>query len=130
MRAESWLVGFLPSPNRGVYKILAGAGEPTSHCYALRFDAKAGVWLLAEHSVMGLDLRTLPEESAQRLISTTLEHGHLLHCPGARRRPSRWPPLLLTCTAAVKALLGVRDWRIVTPAQLRSALLKRGAQAL
>ena len=44
--------------------------------------------------------------------------------PGAALRPP------MTCVEAVKALLGIVDWRVWTPRQLRRALIRRGARAL
>jgi hypothetical protein len=36
----------------------------------------------------------------------------------------------LTCVEAVKARLGLLDWRVVTPRQLRRALIRIGARPL
>lgn len=126
MRANDWLVGFLPSPNRGVYRLFAGK----SHCFCLRFDAKAACWLLVEHSVVGLDVQALSDAQARAIIATCLEHGSILKAKGGPKTIVQRPPVLMTCTEVVKAQLGIRDWRIWTPGQLRSALLRRGARPI
>lgn len=124
MRAQTWLVGFLPSPNSGVYRLFAGK----SHCFCFRYDPSFCRWLLVEHSVVGLDVRIMAEYQAEHLIQTCLKHGHLIRVKGGPKKIVIRPPLLMTCTEVVKSQLGIRDWRIWTPNQLRSALLKRGAK--
>lgn len=126
MRANDWLVGFLPSPNRGVYRLFAGK----SHCFCLRFDVSFNRWLLVEHSVVGLDVQIIAEYQAEAIIGSCLAHGSLLRVKGGRKTIVQRPAILMTCTEVVKAQLGIRDWRIWTPNQLRSALLKRGARSI
>lgn len=126
MRAVPWLVGFLPSPNTGVYRFFAGK----SHCFCLRYDGQAARWVLVEHSVVGLDVQILPDEQAEAVIQSCLTHGSMLAAPGGKKTIIQRPPVLMTCTEVVKSQLGIRDWRIWTPGQLRSALLRRGARPL
>jgi hypothetical protein len=121
----NWLVGFLPSPNRGVYRMFAGK----SHCFCFRYDPSHCRWVLVEHSVVGLDVRILAEYEAERLIHVCLANGSLLSVKGGTKTIVQRPPVLMTCTEVVKSQLGIRDWRIWTPGQLKSALLKRGARS-
>jgi len=49
--------------------------------------------------------------------------------PEPAPRGAAWRPWM-TCVEAVKAVLGILDWRVVTPRQLRRAMIRRGARPL
>ena len=127
-KTTSWYVGFLPSPNRGPFRLLAGSGRPTSHCFAFR-PVSHDLWLLVEHSVMGLDVRELPDAAGAALIELCQTKGRLLLVPSTRRS-IRWVPPQITCVSVVKDLVGLRAWWVITPRQLHCALLKKGAASL
>jgi hypothetical protein len=120
-RTDEWYVGFVPAPNRGLWRIARGR---FAHCMAFR--PCSGGWLLVEHNVWGLTCCVLGDSVAVNLARLCVERGALLRVP-ARRRDFRWlPPPLLSCVTVVLALVGVRAW-VLTPRQLHGALLRRGA---
>jgi hypothetical protein len=121
----SWYVAFCPAPNRGLFR-LAGHNTPTSHCFAFRSDPTNLDWLLVEPSVYGLDVRIVSQEAALTLIENVQACGHLVLYRPEPRRVSM-VPAPMTCVAAIKALLSVHNWRIITPKQLLCELLRRGA---
>jgi hypothetical protein len=125
MRADAWMVGFLPSENRGIYRLIAGK----SHCFAFRYEPRAACWLLVEHSIVGLDVQALNDIQAEALVESCTTHGSLLVCKGGKKKIVVRPPIFMTCVEVVKSQMGIRDWRIWTPRQLQSALLARGARS-
>lgn len=130
VEARSWLVGFIPSPNVGCFKILGGADHPFAHCFAMRRDERTGVWTLVEHSIAGLAVEVWNDQQAGAFIQHTMEHGHLLLVASRRREVSLVAPLLQTCTSVIKALLGVRAPWVFTPRGLHRQLVKLGAETI
>ena len=130
VEARSWLVGFIPSPNVGCFRLLGGANHPFAHCFAMRRDERSGVWTLVEHSIAGLAVEVWNDQQAGAFIEHTLERGHLLYVASRRREVSLVAPLLQTCTSVVKALLGVRAPWVITPRGLYRLLTQMGAEPL
>lgn len=72
---------------------------------------------------------TLPAEDAARGLMWAWHAEALRVAPRAVPRGGALRPAM-TCVEAVKAVLGVLDWRILTPRQLRRALIRMGARPL
>lgn len=118
-----WYVGFLPSRNHHVWRLLGG-----NHCMAFRPIA-GGRWVLVESNVWGLEVRTLAADEAGRLIELCINDGTLL-LSLPRPRPRRTLPApLLTCASAIASLCGIPG-TIVSPRRLRKALQKHGARVV
>src|SRR5262245_266168 len=115
-----WLVGFCPSPNRGIWRLLAGRG-PLSHCFAMRYDAPFWHWMLIDHSVQGLHVSLLASNEASGLMALCRDKGVLLEMTSRRYR--QWLPITpFTCVTTIKQLLGVRAPWTWTPRRLYGAL--------
>lgn len=101
------------------------------HCFAFRYLVKADMWVAVDWSNTGLSLGTIPKEAVDIIIIAVNQSGgaflEILAKPQERRAI---PPLPLYCVTAVKELVGLRDWRVVTPWQLYCALLRRGARRM
>lgn len=84
------------------------------------------------HEGRHLIVETIPnlsaEEAARGLMWEWQAEALCVTAPTVPRGAA-WRPFM-TCVEAVKARLGLQDWRIVTPRQLRRALIRMGARAL
>ncbi len=90
------------------------------------------VALSLDHQGRHLAIETLDELSAEyaaRGLMWSWSAEALRVQPIAAPRGAAWRPCM-TCVEAVKALLGIVDWRVVTPRQLRRALIRMGARPL
>ena len=125
-----WYVGFLPSPNRGIFRLFAGYGQKTSHCFVFR-PLESGGWLLVERSSLCLHVHVFDDDRGLTLIDVCRRKGRLLLAEQEKGRPSLWPNPWATCTESVMSVLQIKTWRIIiTPKQLLCELLRRGAQSL
>jgi hypothetical protein len=101
------------------------------HCFAFRYLAKADLWVVVDWSNRGLSLGTVPKEAVDLIIIAVNQSGGAFLEILAKPQNSRViPPLPLYCVTAIKELVGLRDWRVITPWQLYCALLRRGAQRM
>lgn len=97
------------------------------HVLALWQDGS--VTLAAEHvgSRLRIETMALPvEEAARGLMWAWQAEALRVPCVPVPLRGMLRPPM--TCVEFVKALLGLHDWRIWTPQQLRRALIRHGAR--
>lgn len=93
------------------------------HCFVL-VDKDSG-WLLLEPLAHHTDISVLAEVSGDEIGAFYRELGYRVvptFVRNAERRPL--PPSLFTCAEAVKRILGIRAWWIVTPFQLFKYLTK------
>lgn len=72
-------------------------------------------------------LGELPAEDATRGLMWAWSAEALRVTPLHEPRGAAWRPCM-TCVEAVKAVVGMLDWRVVTPRQLRRALIRMGAR--
>jgi hypothetical protein len=127
---ERWLVGFCPAGNRGLWRFFGGAGV-FSHCFALRYDATFGVWLMLEHSVTGLIVAPISDTEAGGLMSLCFDRGVLLETAHSQQRRRQHLPIFgLWCSATIGLLLGLPPHVALTPRRLYRGLLRRGAQPI
>lgn len=120
-----------------VFKPRTAAAEPRwwhrlldrFRCHVLVLWQDGAVALAAEHvgTVLRVEAMTLPAEEAARGLMWSWDAEALAVRP-AKVRPHACLRLPLTCVELVKALVGITDWRIWTPRQLRRALIRRGAR--
>lgn len=129
MTRRTVYVVFRPAPAARWWQRLLHAQR--RHVVALWEDH--GVTLALDHrgSVLHIEhVRSMtPEETARGLMAAWPGAEAMqvqVETPAAA--PCLRPPL--TCVEAVKALLGIRSWRIWTPHQLRRALIRQGAAAV
>jgi hypothetical protein len=127
-RSDTWIVLWLPAPNRWGWRILAGRGA-FAHCLAIRHTVD-GCWLYVDGTVWGLNVVLIDEDSAFRLLEAARRDGHALLVRGRRRMWRWWPPLIFSCTEAILLLLGLRSHAAWTPRQLYHLLLRQGAEEL
>ena len=78
-------------------------------------------------SVLSVELVEMPAEQAARGLMWSWDGEALRVQPRAvARRAALRPPM--TCVEVAKALLGVHDWRVLTPRHLRRAAIGLGAR--
>lgn len=81
-------------------------------------------------TALSLEVMDMPAEEAARGLMWSWQAEAL------RLVPPALPPMRaclrapLTCVEAVKALLGITSWRVLTPRQLRRAVIRMGARPL
>jgi hypothetical protein len=122
---DEWYVGFVPCPNRGVWRLARGR---CSHCMAFR-QLDKNQWLLVEANVWGVDALTMTSGQIARLMTLAITKGHLFLSP-SRRRPQRTLPApLLTCASITAGLIGLPGWYF-TPGQLMRRLQRSGARVI
>lgn len=101
----SWVVVFEPTTSAWWGRFLArGFG----HCWAMAFDARAGVWIAVEPLFQGTLAQVLPHEVVHAVFLRAAKgEVRLLSVPhiGAE---VRWPRLVVTCAGCVGSLLGMR----------------------
>jgi len=101
------------------------------HCFALRYMVDLNSWALVDWSNRGLNVEFLPKQYVDAIMLAVNDSGGAFLDVDTEEQPARlFPPLTLYCVTAVKELVGLRDWRVITPWQLYCALRKRGAQRM
>ncbi len=100
-----------------------------ARCHVLALVRDNGVTVALEHigtvlrvEAMALDL----DEAARGLMWAWNAEALRVPMPTVPRRAALRP--FLTCVELVKALTGIRSWRVWTPRQLRRALIQVGAR--
>jgi hypothetical protein len=88
-------------------------------------------WVIIDWSNHGLQVDCVPKRFIDGMIVGVNDRGGcFIEVDVARQSRRRFPPVALYCVTAVKDLVGLRDWRVVTPFQLYSALMKRGGKRM
>ena len=96
----------------------------------LKWDPDYEVWVFIEWSSRRLYVELYDRETAKGIFWKLYEEGTALSCETQTLEENRRPRLPLYCVTWAKQLLGVEDWRIITPYQLKCELLRRGASVM
>ncbi len=120
-----------------VFKPRTAAAQPRwwhrlldpARCHVLALREENGVTIALEQigTVLRVETMPLPAEEAARGLMWAWQAEALVVRPlSPPLRACLRPPL--TCVELVKALVGLRSWRVWTPRQLRRALIRLGAR--
>ena len=100
-----------------------------ARCHVLALVRDNGATVALEHIGTTLRVETMAlelDEAARGLMWAWGAEALRVPVPAVPRRACLRP--FLTCVELVKALAGIRSWRIWTPRQLRRALIRMGAR--
>lgn len=101
------------------------------HCFALRYLREIDAWVKVDWSNQGLHIEVLPKRCVDGVIvAVNKMDGRFLEIE-VTEQPRRTVPLVpLYCVSAMKELVGLRNWKVITPYQLYCALRKEGASRM
>lgn len=104
------------------------------HCSVLFKCPHGGQWVYVDYSIGGLAVYALAGTVELDAILADLGRGVRGYQVLAYTTTPTYDQFrlsgVLTCVSAVKAVLGVRAWRVLTPRQLRGWLLENNARVL
>lgn len=101
------------------------------HVYALRYLQPLDAWVMVDWSNVGLAIEFLPKRFVDALILGVNAHGGRFLDVEVKAAPRRLIPFVpLYCVSAMKELIGLRSWKVITPYQLYCALMKTGAKRI
>lgn len=126
-KAEAWTVAFVPAAEVACGAWWSRVLDPQArHCFAFRAIAPdctvvvnhSGRRLVVQHLAMAApDVARVCAVAGMTMLEVTAREQDA----PALRGP-------MTCVEVVKALLGLRDWRVMTPRQLARRLVRNGAR--
>jgi hypothetical protein len=119
-----WLIFFRESPHAPWWRRLLRRGY--RHVTALSFYADAGTWVMYDPSYRITVEIYQSDEFVSLFDELEKSTSLILRIPSSSEGRTA-PPFTAWCVGSLKGLLGIHCWAI-TPWQLRTALLARGAE--
>jgi hypothetical protein len=124
-----WIIAFYDGGPRNWWDRFTRPGF--RHCFAVRYLEPMDAWTLVDWNNHGLIIDFLPKRFIDAMIVGVNDAGGVFLEAEVQPTRRRIVPLTpLYCVSAVKDLIGLRAWRVITPWQLYCALMKRGAQRM
>lgn len=116
-----WVV-FSDETDLGFLKVLRRGFR---HCFVVIRDQ--GCWLSCDPLAHVTELSVLNVPEDFDVLNWLRKQGMIVVKVSPQIRPKHkiLPPMLFTCVEAVKRLIGLREWWVLTPWQLYRALEKR-----
>ncbi|MGE0190319.1 MAG: hypothetical protein AB7G80_09845 [Dongiaceae bacterium] len=128
-RTGRWIIAFYDEGPRNWWDYFTRPGF--RHCLAIRYLEDIDAWVTVDSSNHGLFVEFVPKRFIDAIIVAVNDRGGRFVEIDARAQGRRlWPPLFLYCVSAMKELVGIRDWRVITPWQLYCALMKMGGKRM
>lgn len=124
-----WIIAFYDDGPRYWWDAFTRRGF--RHCFAVRYLEPMDAWAVVDWNNRGLVVDFVPKRFVDAMIIGVNDAGGMfieVEVKSARRRILPLVPLY--CVSAIKDLVGLRDWRVITPWQLYCALMKGGAQRM
>lgn len=97
------------------------------HCYAMTHDPVAKRWLVYDWRSNHVFFGYVDNYTAEACIAMVMQDGCALEAKETWEGPDvKFSLHWIYCVSSIKKLLGIANWRIITPYQLYRELLRRG----
>lgn len=124
-----WTIAFFEGGERRWWDIFTRKGF--RHCFAFRYLEPMDAWAMVDWSNEGLFVDFLPKRFIDAaILGVNAAGGAFLEVDAVKPGRRIFPLQPMYCVSAMKELVGLRSWRVITPWQLYCALLKQGAQRM
>ncbi len=124
-----WIIVFQDSEKKHWWDIFTAKGF--RHCSALKYLYQLDKWVMIDWCTSGLFIEFLPSNIVDTIIvNVNDQKGAFVEIDMMSRSPRFAPFLPLYCVTAVKELIGLRKWSVITPKQLYCALIRLGAKKI
>lgn len=125
-----WFVAFHDSGTKRWWDYLF-TRKGFRHCFAFRYLEPMDAWAIVDWGNEGLFVEFMPKRFVDSIIVGVNDGGGcFLEVEVKERNRRMFPFQPLYCVTAIKDLVGLRNWRVLTPWQLHCALKKQGAKQM
>jgi hypothetical protein len=126
-RLNGWTVAFVPAgevDRQSWWQSRLDAAH--RHCFAFR-AAPGGITQVVNHVGTAMTVELAPVDAAAAARRFAAKGIRMLAAPAVTGEPRASLRPAMTCVEVVKALIGMRDWRVWTPRQLAERMMRSGA---